>query len=61
MKYKYNGGLSAEKLGEEEVVLVNGKVYEFKPDLKRVQTLVKLGFLEEIKETKIENTKKGQK
>ena len=61
MKYKYKGGLSAEKIDEKEVILVNGKIYDFKPDLKRVQTLIKLGFLEEIKETKIENAKKGQK
>jgi len=61
MKYKYKDGLSVEKIDGKEVVLVNGKIYDFKPDLKRVRTLVKLGFLEEIKETKIENTKKGQK
>ncbi len=62
MKYKYQGGLSAEKINGVDIVLVNGNVYEFNPDVKRVQTLIKLGFLKKIEEKiTTENTKKGQK
>lgn len=63
MKYKYLGGLSAEKINGEEVIFVNGKIYDFDPNSKRVQTLIKLGFLKKIEEkiTIENNSKKGQK
>lgn len=63
MKYKYLGGLSAEKINGEEVILVNDKIYDFDPNSKRVQTLIKLGFLKKIEEkiTIENNSKKGQK
>lgn len=55
MKYRYYGGLSAETIDGKEIVFVNGNTYEFNPALKRVQTLVKLGYLKQIE------IKKGQK
>lgn len=58
MKYKYYGGLSAEIIDGKEIVFANGNTYEFNPDVKRVQTLIKLGFLKKFEE---KNTKKGQK
>ena len=58
MKYKYLGNLSAEKIDGQDIIFTHGKIYDFKPDLKRIQTLVKLGLLEKINEKQM---KKGQK
>ena len=51
-KYSYNGGLSAETIDGREYVLACGNAYELNPALTRVKTLVKLGFLTELKEAK---------
>lgn len=49
MKYKYTGGLSAEMIAGKETVLYYGQNYDLDEKNKQVQTLVKLGYLEEIK------------
>lgn len=47
-KYKYIGENAPVVLEGKEIYLEKGKVYDLNADLKRVKTLLNLGYLKEI-------------
>lgn len=59
MKYRYEGALSVDMVDGKEIIWKNGTIYDFDKANKRVQKLVKLGYLTEIKP--VEKITKGNK